>query len=173
MREIGSKGEPPLVNLEEGSLSWVRVEERLPGSTASYTLLVGLLSPFLPGIACSRRQRPSFLKPAPVSVVKTLIFAEIELLRHLFAERVPKKFLVALRAQIIPKVFVGRLGKVWVLEVVFHFAQQLADRLHVVVFQVRLGDLTGIVGCEHFDLDHIAMVVPRAHLLAAKITRNV
>ncbi len=80
---------------------------------------------------------------------------------------------MALRAQIIPKLFVNRLGEVGVIEVVFHFAQKLADRLHVVFIQVSLGDFSGIVGCEHFDLHHIAVVVSVAHLLAAKITRNV
>jgi len=89
----------------------------------------------------------------------SLVFAEIELLRGLFAERVPEKSLVALRAQIIAKVFISRLDFLSIIRVVFHLAQELTDRFHVVVVQIRLGDLRGIVGSEHFDFDDEALIL--------------
>jgi len=63
--------------------------------------------------------------------------------------------------------------KLRILDVVIHFAQEFTDRFHVVVVQIRFGDLRGIMSSEHLHLDHIAVVLSRAKLSTAQITRNV
>jgi hypothetical protein len=104
---------------------------------------------------------------------ESLVFAEIELLRSLFAQRVPHEPATADWAQVVAEVLVRRLGEVRVGDIVLHVAQQLADRLHVVGVEVRFGDLSGVLGGKNFDLDHVMVVLSGPKLLAAEITRHV
>ena len=57
-------------------------------------------------------------------------------------------------------------------ESVFLVAQELADRFHVIVVEVGLGDLRGIVSGEHFHLHHEAAVVADGEFFTADITAN-
>src|SRR5262249_29807473 len=86
------------------------------------------------------------------------ILAEIELLSAFAAEWILQKLLVPLWAQVITKLFV-RFRQFHRRFVVVHVAQHLTDRFHVVLFEVRFGNLCGVVGGIGLDLDHVAMVV--------------
>jgi len=100
------------------------------------------------------------------------VLAEIKLLRAFFSERISQESLVTLRAEIVAEMTIGGLDLIWIF-VLFHFAQEFADRLHVIVVQIRFGNLRGLVRRKNLDLDHKALIVPGAQLLTAKITRNV
>ena len=76
-------------------------------------------------------------------------------------------------AEIIAHVLVCGFRQVRILLAIFHLAQQLADQLHVVVVQVCFSDFCGVVSGKDLNLDDIALVLPRAQLLTAKITGNV
>src|SRR5262249_10181491 len=69
------------------------------------------------------RERWPLSVPGVVSV-----FAEVELLRGLFAERVLEETLAAAGAQVVAEVAVGRLHLLGIDRALFHLAQQVADR---------------------------------------------
>src|SRR6516162_10267162 len=86
-----------------------------------------------------------------------LVFAEIELLCHFPAERVASELGPAGGTKIVAKVL---LRVVDLFEsVLFHFSQQLANRLHVVFVEVLFGDLGGIVRGKELHLHHVALIV--------------
>ena len=101
------------------------------------------------------------------------ILAEIEFLCGFFAERIPHELLVAFRAQIKPKILVGRRGNVWIDDPVFLLPEKLADRFHVILVQIGLRQGCGVVRSEDLHLDHVTVVFSRRKFLAAEITGDV
>jgi dolichol-phosphate mannosyltransferase len=186
---------PPSVEfVPAGRRGTVTVGQVRPRPVAPDGLLVGggrATGTACPGASCARRAgarvpgvvretrgrsvTPGDWLPRSLVAGESSIFAEgvVELLGGFFAERVARELPATLRAEVVAEILVRGLGRRRVGEVLLHVADQLTDRLHVVLVEVGFGDLGGVVGGEDLDFHHIPMVLPGPELLAAEITRNV
>src|SRR5437899_11247501 len=100
------------------------------------------------------------------------ILAEIEFLSRFLAEGVANEFLVTFRAKVVAKLFVSRGGGIRIGITFLRLPEDFTDRFHVVVIEIRIGDLGRIVAGKNLHLDHIAVVFARHNYLAADITRH-
>jgi hypothetical protein len=97
------------------------------------------------------------------------ILAEEKLVGVLLSKRVLDETLVALLAQIVAEKLVGFVD---IRGAFFHFAQEIADRLHVIIIQVGLGKSAWVVGGIGLDLNHVTLFPILPKLSAAMIARE-
>src|SRR5258708_1905152 len=127
---------------------------------------MGLRRP--PGIARNFKMRksPEFAAPAGINRLhfgqrrsQISILAEVEFLSRVFGQRIADELLVTIWAEIEAEMFADWRKGIRIVWLAGHLLQQFADGLHVIVVEIRFGQLARIVGGERLDFDDVAIVL--------------
>jgi hypothetical protein len=130
-------------------------------------------------IASDRRPAPMAIlsepaggKPGGPRCPRGSILAEVEGADRVLAQGVLQELVVARGAQVEPKAFVQRGGKIFGEEGLVSL-KDLSDGFHRIFIEVILLDLRRVEAGEGLDLDHVTAVPRSAQVLSTEIAREV